>query len=495
MDESYKRKKPLYLISIDFAKAFDSIKRDALMYVLKKYRIHPLIIDVIANIYTQDKTQLYFNNELQNDINITSGIRQGCNGSSNLFLLVTYLIIENLYTCLNGINTSICKIVALFFADDGLILMQTLQEAKESIIRLTSIANECGLSINKNKSNILIFNSKIQPEEIEGIPVTKNITYLGVIIQNKKDCYKQHKIESIKKAKKYSNLMPVVIAKSCNKLLIGKTYWKSAALPSILHGTEAIHLDNNSILELQREENKAYRYILNSRRKTAISALRGEFGASLQTTRDMKSKIFFIKHILEHNKILREIFLQQFEQKETTKWMKQIKLYMYNLKLTLHQIEYYKPHKLRKIVKDFDDHLWRKDLQEKSSLSFYRKYKNNIQDEQNLYDNSESSVILFRARTATLKLNQEKRHTNENPNCEICQEAPIEDIEHFLLDCRALNTTRRHIIGLQQPYKQDRNDIIAEFLLFNITNDDIIYRNRTDLQKLWQQRNAIILQK
>ena len=128
-------------------------------------------------------------------------------------------------------------------------------------------------------------------------------------------------------------------------------------------------------------------------------------------------------------------------------------------------------------------------------MSFYRKYKNNIQDEQNLYDNSESSVILFRARTATLKLNQEKRHTNENPNCEICQEAPIEDFEHFLLDCRALNTTRRHIIGLQQPYKQDRNDIIAEFLLFKITNNDIIYRNRTDLQKLWQQRNAIILQK
>ena len=132
VSESFKRNKPLYLISIDFQKAFDSIKRDTLIYALK-YRIHPLIIYVIANIYLKDKAQLYFNSIHQDDINITSGIRRGCNGSSNLFLLVTYIIIERMYSCLNGIHTNICKIVALFFADDGMILMQTLQEAVQSI--------------------------------------------------------------------------------------------------------------------------------------------------------------------------------------------------------------------------------------------------------------------------------------------------------------------------------------------------------------------------
>ena len=59
--------------------------------MLEKYRIHPLIIDVIANIYSKDKTQLYFNSIHQDDINITSGIRQGCNSSSNLFLHVTFI--------------------------------------------------------------------------------------------------------------------------------------------------------------------------------------------------------------------------------------------------------------------------------------------------------------------------------------------------------------------------------------------------------------------
>ena len=467
--ESFKRKKNLYLISIDFQKAFDSIKRDTLIYALKKYRIHPLIIDVIANIYSKDKTQLYFNSIHQDDINITSGIRQGCNGSSNLFLLVTYIIIERMYSCLNGINTNICKIVALFFADDGMILMQTLQEAEKSIqilsdiaktqlyfnsihqddINITSgirqgcngssnlfllvtyiiiermysclngintnickivalffaddgmilmqtlqeaeksiqilsdIANDCGLSINKNKSNIIIFNSKNQPEYIEDIHVTTNITYLGVKIQNKKDCYKLHRIEASKKAKKYSSMMPAVIAKSCNKILIGKTYWKCAALPSILHGTEAIYLSNNYLADLQIEENKALRYTVNARRKTAISALRGEFGISLQITRDMKSKILFIKHILQPNSLLREIFIHTFEEKKPTKWIKQVKKYMIDLHLTLHTIEYSKHQHIRRRIKEFDDKLWQEDLQKKSSLILYRKYKEIICDEQN----------------------------------------------------------------------------------------------------------------
>ena len=114
----------------------------------------------------------------------------------------------------SGINTNICKIVAPFFADDGMILVQTLQEAKENIQILSNIAKDCGLSIYKNKSNIIIFNSKNQPEYIEDIPITTSITYLGVNINNKKDCYQLQRTEATKRAKKYSSMMPAIIAKS-----------------------------------------------------------------------------------------------------------------------------------------------------------------------------------------------------------------------------------------------------------------------------------------
>ena len=51
--------------------------RDTLLQVLKKYRIHPKIIDIIAHIYEKFKTQVYFNNMHEADIDVTSGIRQG----------------------------------------------------------------------------------------------------------------------------------------------------------------------------------------------------------------------------------------------------------------------------------------------------------------------------------------------------------------------------------------------------------------------------------
>ena len=96
-------------------------------------------------------------------------------------------------------------------------------------------------------------------------------------------------------------MMPAIIAKSCNIILIGKTYWKSAALAAILPGTEEIYLSNTYLANPQNEENKTFHYIVNAR-----SAFRGKFGILLQSTKDMKSKIFFLKPILQHNSLLKE---------------------------------------------------------------------------------------------------------------------------------------------------------------------------------------------
>ena len=129
--------------------------------------------------------------------------------------------------------------------------------------------------------------------------------------------------------------MPAVIAKSCNKLMIGKTFWKSAALHAILRGTEVIYLNKKHINKLQIEENEDLRYTAHAVKCTAISALRGEIGTSLQESRDMKSKILFIKHIMQHNNLMKEILMQQYEEKKPSKVMKQIKSYMKAVNINL----------------------------------------------------------------------------------------------------------------------------------------------------------------
>ena len=60
-----------------------------------------------------------------------------------------------------------------------------------------------------------------------------------------------------------------------------------------------------TVSDLQIKENNAPSYTVNARTATAISTLLGEIGSSLQTFRDMKSKIFYIKHILLYNNLLK----------------------------------------------------------------------------------------------------------------------------------------------------------------------------------------------
>ena len=47
-----------------------------------------------------------------------------------------------------------------------------------------------------------------------------------------------------------ANITYSVIERSCNKLLIGKTFWKTIVLPSILYGTNIINLTEDNINEI-----------------------------------------------------------------------------------------------------------------------------------------------------------------------------------------------------------------------------------------------------
>ena len=57
--------------------------------------------------------------------------------------------------------------VPVFYADDGLLLARSCEEAEDMIKMVVEVAGECGLNINKGKSNILLFNHDgIRLEEV-----------------------------------------------------------------------------------------------------------------------------------------------------------------------------------------------------------------------------------------------------------------------------------------------------------------------------------------
>ena len=118
-----------------------------------------------------------------------------------------------------------------------------------------------------------------------------------------------------------------IISKSCNKLLIGKTYWKSCVLPAILFGTSLINMTEKDIEELQKIENCVYRHILGAPSYAPVCTLRGEVGASSMKARIIKGRIMYLKSIYDRNNNLLKEIASEMEEKDS-KWMKITQKYL-----------------------------------------------------------------------------------------------------------------------------------------------------------------------
>ena len=107
------------------------------------------------------------NGALVGDTEVTSGIRQGCTGSPQLFVMVVNIVINCIVWSGLGYIDDDFYVPVLFYADNGLLLARSYEEAEEMIQMVVEVAGECGLKINKGKSNVLLLNCKgVKPDEV-----------------------------------------------------------------------------------------------------------------------------------------------------------------------------------------------------------------------------------------------------------------------------------------------------------------------------------------
>ena len=121
---------------------------------------------------------------------------------------------------------------------------------------------------------------------------------------------KEHRDSKIKFARKMAGITFSIIARSCNKILIGKTYWKNVIIPSILSGGAVLDWTKSDLDKLQKIENMVWRQVLGAPGYVAVETLRGEIGSGTMEERDMKNKLCYVKHVMEgNNGLLKEILV------------------------------------------------------------------------------------------------------------------------------------------------------------------------------------------
>ena len=111
-------------------RAFDRVKHDLLFEILSKAGVPDKEINIIKNLYLQQKATVRYENETSQEITIKRGVRQGCILSPCLFNIYTeYLIREALEDekgiNINGQNITNCNIR---YADDTIILAESEQQ-------------------------------------------------------------------------------------------------------------------------------------------------------------------------------------------------------------------------------------------------------------------------------------------------------------------------------------------------------------------------------
>ena len=347
---------------------------------------------------------------------------------------------------------------------------------------MIAVSKECGLDINKSKSNIIVYNMKEEPTSIESIEVKSSFKYLGVTVENTRNMFKKQKSTMIEKAQKMANMTYSVIAKSCNKLLIGNTFWKGLVLPSVLYGTNMIFLTENEIRKLQVIENRVFCKILGAPKYVPNCAIRGDVGASLMITRIISGRLRYLRGILQgKNEMLKEM-IGEMREGNKNKWMRTTMLYLEQVGLTMDQVMKMTKEAVRKHMKQWDRSQWRDEVQSKTSLNIYRSWKEEMEEEDFL-DNNPKSVVLFRARSNCLPLNDRKRYTGEDTTCQSCMQE-CETIRHLILSCPAYGVLRSHSILLQQPYSENEDEIIGRFLFCKEDIED----KKEVLYRIWQER-------
>ena len=164
-----------------------------------------------------------------------------------------------------------------------------------------------------------------------------------------------------------------MIERSCNKLLIGKTFWKSIFLPSVLYGTNIINLTEDNINELQKIENSVYRSILGAAHYSPNVTLRGEIGASLVKKRVTNGRINYIKGIQTNRNKLLETILWTIETEHETKSIRTTRKYMKVTNINVNDIRLNSKEYLKQFMIKWDRNIWEDELEMNTRLQIYQK--------------------------------------------------------------------------------------------------------------------------
>ena len=164
--DKYVKSKPkksnnlLFTCFVDFSKAFDSIPRGKLFQKLRLAGVTGRFLEILHSMYSNDKSTVKMENMLTPAFRCHTGVKQGCMLSPTLFnLYLSYLSEKLKAKNLNDVELNELPLSCMLYADDLVIFSKSKNGLQDYLDSLSEYCKEKDLSVNLNKTNVLIFNN------------------------------------------------------------------------------------------------------------------------------------------------------------------------------------------------------------------------------------------------------------------------------------------------------------------------------------------------
>ena len=178
----------LYICFIDYEKAFDSVDQETLWNILRYYGIPEKLIRLIKCMYQDNECAVVTSSGTSDWFKIKSGVKQDCNMSGFIFLMVIDWVMRK-STAEN--NTGIrwnftTKLEDLDYADDIALISSNKDQLQRKLNKVSKYALSTGLKINASKTKVMRLNANTNQliTSTDGKPIedVNTFIYLGAIL-------------------------------------------------------------------------------------------------------------------------------------------------------------------------------------------------------------------------------------------------------------------------------------------------------------------------
>lgn len=264
--------KDVFLCFVDYEKAFDKVQHEKLISILRKTDLDERDIRCIQNLYWQQKADVRTNGYTTDDVEIRRGVRQGCILSPLLFNLYSEAVFDEAMEDGDaGIKVNGTRINNIRYADDSVLLADSLEDLQKMMNHLNRASIKYGLKINTAKTKFMVVSRRKTPYEnarliIDGTPLERvtKYKYLGSWLDDDWDNDREIRCR-IEIARNHFFKFKSVLTSRDLSLRLRMRYARCyvwSVLLYLLYGVETWTLNTKTINKLEAFEMWTYRRIL-----------------------------------------------------------------------------------------------------------------------------------------------------------------------------------------------------------------------------------------